>query len=333
MGVPRAAGPTLCCYLLLLRLCGAWPGDHCQSIDCTLQNRQRCASGSTECGPCIEGFTESHDGKCHKPSPKDLPGARRTMKTSLTTFTQYMCVLWSLGSGYPVYYKQHFYRHHMGKDTIPDLEQDIDNLALLLSGQDSRSIQLADAGNNATSSQSPPQPPPPPNVTPSGRNGQPSSTAGVPQERRRDQLGDGLLLGVVIACAVSALMALMVAGICWCRMRREKKLAAKADYPAFKSPSPPPYDKISPGDKKLAQNAQMYHYQHQKQQMLSMEKNKDEPKHTDSAVTSDEENEDGDFTVYECPGLAPVSTDTCRQSPEPSVSSQGQSTCAGILGY
>uniref|UniRef100_A0A8C5QG25 Neural proliferation, differentiation and control 1 n=1 Tax=Leptobrachium leishanense TaxID=445787 RepID=A0A8C5QG25_9ANUR len=263
MGVPRAAGPTLCCYLLLLRLCGAWPGDHCQSIDCTLQNRQRCASGSTECGPCIEGFTESHDGKCHKPSPK-------------------------------------------GKDTIPDLEQDIDNLALLLSGQDSRSIQLADAGNNATSSQSPPQPPPPPNVTPSGRNGQPSSTAGVPQERRRDQLGDGLLLGVVIACAVSALMALMVAGICWCRMRREKKLAAKADYPAFKSPSPPPYDKISPGDKKLAQNAQMYHYQHQKQQMLSMEKNKDEPKHTDSAVTSDEENEDGDFTVYECPGLAPT---------------------------
>lgn len=27
-----------------------------------------------------------------------------------------------------------------------------------------------------------------------------------------------------------------------------------------------------PGDKTLAQSAQMYHYQHQKQQMLSMEK-------------------------------------------------------------
>ncbi|RXM95388.1 Neural proliferation differentiation and control protein 1, partial [Acipenser ruthenus] len=62
-----------------------------------------------------------------------------------------------------------------------------------------------------------------------------------------------------------------------------------------------------PGDKKLAQSAQMYHYQHQKQQMLSMEKHKEEPKEPGSGATSDEENEDGDFTVYECPGLAPVS--------------------------
>ncbi|XP_041331072.1 neural proliferation differentiation and control protein 1 isoform X2 [Pyrgilauda ruficollis] len=60
-----------------------------------------------------------------------------------------------------------------------------------------------------------------------------------------------------------------------------------------------------PGDKTLAQSAQMYHYQHQKQQMLSLEKHKEEPKLPDSA-SSDEENEDGDFTVYECPGLAPT---------------------------
>lgn len=35
-------------------------------------------------------------------------------------------------------------------------------------------------------------------------------------------------------------------------------------------------------------------------------RHKEEPKAPDSA-SSDEENEDGDFTVYECPGLAPVS--------------------------
>ena len=29
---------------------------------------------------------------------------------------------------------------------------------------------------------------------------------------------------------------------------------------------------FQPGDKKLAHSAQMYHYQHQKQQMLSLEK-------------------------------------------------------------
>uniref|UniRef100_A0A8C4Y3S5 Neural proliferation, differentiation and control 1 n=1 Tax=Gopherus evgoodei TaxID=1825980 RepID=A0A8C4Y3S5_9SAUR len=87
---------------------------------------------------------------------------------------------------------------------------------------------------------------------------------------------------------------------------KEIRLAQKTDYPAQKLPGPLPYDKISPGDQKLAQSAQMYHYQHQKQQMLSMEKHKEEPKLPDSA-SSDEENEDGDFTVYECPGLAPNS--------------------------
>uniref|UniRef100_A0A3Q1EVZ3 Neural proliferation, differentiation and control, 1b n=1 Tax=Acanthochromis polyacanthus TaxID=80966 RepID=A0A3Q1EVZ3_9TELE len=66
-----------------------------------------------------------------------------------------------------------------------------------------------------------------------------------------------------------------------------------------------PLRAFQPGDKKLAHSAQMYHYQHQKQQMLSFDK--DEPKVPDSGASTDEENEDGDFTVYECPGLAPVS--------------------------
>lgn len=35
-------------------------------------------------------------------------------------------------------------------------------------------------------------------------------------------------------------------------------------------------------------------------------RHRDEPNVPDSGATSDEENEDGDFTVYECPGLAPV---------------------------
>uniref|UniRef100_A0A3B3BRY4 Neural proliferation, differentiation and control, 1b n=1 Tax=Oryzias melastigma TaxID=30732 RepID=A0A3B3BRY4_ORYME len=33
---------------------------------------------------------------------------------------------------------------------------------------------------------------------------------------------------------------------------------------------------------------------------------RDEPKVPDSGASTDEENEDGDFTVYECPGLAPT---------------------------
>uniref|UniRef100_A0A8B9MLI1 Neural proliferation, differentiation and control 1 n=1 Tax=Accipiter nisus TaxID=211598 RepID=A0A8B9MLI1_9AVES len=116
---------------------------------------------------------------------------------------------------------------------------------------------------------------------------------------------DDMVLGLIMVCTVAGISALIVAAVCWCRLQKEVRLAQKADYSAQRAASPLPYDKISPGDKTLAQSAQMYHYQHQKQQMLSMEKHKEEPKLPDSA-SSDEENEDGDFTVYECPGLAPT---------------------------
>ncbi|CAB1320127.1 unnamed protein product, partial [Coregonus sp. 'balchen'] len=101
-------------------------------------------------------------------------------------------------------------------------------------------------------------------------------------------------------------VALLLAGVCWIRLQRGVRLAQKVDYPAYGGMRPHSYDNNVPGDKRLAQSAQMYHYQHQKQQMLSLEKHRDEPKVPDSGATSDEENEDGDFTVYECPGLAPT---------------------------
>ncbi|KAK4475099.1 hypothetical protein MN116_002189 [Schistosoma mekongi] len=59
----------------------------------------------------------------------------------------------------------------------------------------------------------------------------------------------------------------------------------------------------SEDDRKLAQSAQMYHYQHQKQQMLALEKVNDHTRTSDEDDSEDDVDE-GDFTVYECPGLA-----------------------------
>lgn len=50
--------------------------------------------------------------------------------------------------------------------------------------------------------------------------------------------------------------------------------------------------------------ARMYHYQHQKQQMISSEINSAGRHTSASDLDSEEENEDGNYTVYECPGLA-----------------------------
>jgi hypothetical protein len=54
---------------------------------------------------------------------------------------------------------------------------------------------------------------------------------------------------------------------------------------------------VAIGDKKLAHSAQMFHYQHQKNQIIAMEnRNGTEMNHNDEENDSDEN--ENDFTVY-----------------------------------
>lgn len=55
------------------------------------------------------------------------------------------------------------------------------------------------------------------------------------------------------------------------RLKRGAKAAADIEYPAYGVTGP--NKEVSPsGDQRLAQSAQMYHFQHQKQQIIAMEK-------------------------------------------------------------
>ncbi|XP_039939554.1 neural proliferation differentiation and control protein 1 isoform X4 [Hirundo rustica] len=249
-----------------------------RSLDCALQRREFCLPGSGVCGPCLPPFQEDDRGRCVQ---KQLSPSGRT--------------------------------------SIPSLEAEIDFLADVLARQEAplhhplqdgrpRTTLVPDGGRQGVASR-----------LREGRLQQgPASTMAATTlpttatvqkypgvEASPIPANDNMVLGLIVVCTVAGISALIVAAICWCRLQKEVRLAQKADYSAQRVTSPLPYDKISPGDKTLAQSAQMYHYQHQKQQMLSLEKHKEEPKLPDSA-SSDEENEDGDFTVYECPGLAPV---------------------------
>uniref|UniRef100_A0ACB8F0H5 Uncharacterized protein n=1 Tax=Sphaerodactylus townsendi TaxID=933632 RepID=A0ACB8F0H5_9SAUR len=201
----------------------------------------------------------------------------------------------------------------MGRSSFPNLEEEIDFLADSLSKQDASHLHHSQEESPTSAGEHPKVGAVMAKSLQKSRarllatSHPPSSAKNSPVESLRMSSNDALILGMIIVCTIAGISALVVAAVCWCRLQKEIQLAQKVDYPAHKLPGPPSYDKISPGDKKLAQSAQMYHYQHQKQQMLSMEKQKEEPKLPES-VSSDEENEDGDFTVYECPGLAPVSS-------------------------
>ncbi|XP_017690124.1 PREDICTED: neural proliferation differentiation and control protein 1 isoform X3 [Lepidothrix coronata] len=261
------------CPLRLVRAAVSCP----RSLDCALQRREFCPPGSGACGPCLPPFQEDDHGRC----------VQKQFSPS-------------------------------GRTSIPSLEAEIDFLADVLARQEAPHHRLVQDGRPRTT------------LVPNGsrqrlasglREGQlqrgPTSTTAAatlpttatvqknPVEASPIPANDNVVLGLIVVCTVAGISALIVAAVCWCRLQKEVRLAQKADYSTQRVASPLPYDKISPGDKTLAQSAQMYHYQHQKQQMISLEKHKEEPKLPDSA-SSDEENEDGDFTVYECPGLAPT---------------------------
>ncbi|XP_010562942.1 PREDICTED: neural proliferation differentiation and control protein 1 [Haliaeetus leucocephalus] len=258
------------CRLRLARAAASCP----RSLDCALQRREFCPPGSGTCGPCLPPFREDNRGRC----------IQKQLSPS-------------------------------GQTSIPSLDEKIDFLVDVLARQEAPHSHPLQDGKPRTTL-----------VPASGRQRMasrlregllqreaattlPTSTTTAvqkyPVEVSPIPSNDDMVLGLIMVCTVAGISALIVAAVCWCRLQKEVRLAQKADYSAQRAASPLPYDKISPGDKTLAQSAQMYHYQHQKQQMLSMEKHKEEPKLPDSA-SSDEENEDGDFTVYECPGLAPT---------------------------
>ncbi|XP_038623791.1 neural proliferation differentiation and control protein 1 [Tachyglossus aculeatus] len=248
-----------------------------RSLDCTLRRRAMCPPGSHSCGPCLRAFVEDERGLCVP--RKQLARGRIP--------------------------------------SLPNLEEEINFLADVLSRQGIPSQRKSHpgepAGPEATGQESilhPSQGRPLPHSR--GSPGVPtahptlsSQPVKVKPLGSRHLSNDVFVLGMIVVCTVAGASALIVAAVCWCRLQKEIRLAQKTDYLVQKVSSSPERDKTPPGDKKLAQSAQMYHYQHQKQQMLSMEKHKEEPRQADTA-SSDEENEDGDFTVYECPGLAPT---------------------------
>jgi len=110
------------------------------------------------------------------------------------------------------------------------------------------------------------------------------------------------IVGVVSGLTVFLIVG---AGFLFHRARKNAKAAEEVEYPAYGVTGPGKDISPTSGDRKLAQNAQLYHYQHQKQQMIAFDNNSTK---TNGAVSDNEseDGEEGDYTVYECPGLAPT---------------------------
>lgn len=127
----------------------------------------------------------------------------------------------------------------------------------------------------------------------SGVQQEPTDTSGI---------SNVLIIAFIVCASTAAVLGVIVAIICCCKTRKSAKEMSECDYPGYGSME---YDgSKAGGERKIAQSAQMYHYQHQKQQILDLEKSKNAYAKSGSETGSDDGNEGDEYTVYECPGLA-----------------------------
>ncbi|KAF0302873.1 Neural proliferation differentiation and control protein 1 [Amphibalanus amphitrite] len=88
--------------------------------------------------------------------------------------------------------------------------------------------------------------------------------------------------------------------------RRRRHSSTESGPPSYGVTGP--HSGLSPAsaDRRLAQSAQLYHYQHQKQHMMAIQEGKALGRcSSPSDENSDPEDDESEHTVYECPGLAP----------------------------
>lgn len=251
-------------------------------IDCAKERRHLCKPGSSHCGPCLSPFEENEKRHC-------------VLKNS---------------------------DHQQGEvSSYPDPEKEIDYIHAVIEKQQVSNTKPAN--NQSTPSENKLNQGHPssealpvttsalqPAVSVLG-NTQPGATGAAGRAGpvvAPSPMNDKIIVILVSLCVVMGIVALILATLCFVKLHKESRLAQKVDYPALGKANGPhaAATGTSMGDKTLAQSAQMYHYQHQKQQMLAMGNHRLEQKGLESEVTSDEEEVGGDFTVYECPGLAPT---------------------------
>merc|ERR1711936_91189 len=121
-----------------------------------------------------------------------------------------------------------------------------------------------------------------------------------------DQEDDTIFATIIAATTAGAVFAVLGVGYCYHRASQVSKEGDESEYPAYGVTGPA--KEASPaGDRKLAQSAQMYHYQHQKNQMIGLGNGTNGGGgHASAGEESEPEGDEGegDYTVYECPGLA-----------------------------
>ncbi|KAM6902131.1 neural proliferation differentiation and control protein 1a [Xenentodon cancila] len=268
-------------------------------LDCVQQRRHQCQPGSSDCGLCLYPFQENERGLCVLKTRH-----QHGKVTPYSDLDEEIDFIHSVIEKQEVFEKKPS-KNHPQHPVSTSFQTDFKDGKKNVSKQKQdrlpdETLPSSTAAPRPIGTALPKTPTPPPRATGADNRAGPIV---VPKPKN-----DTIIVVMISLCVVVGSVALILATICFIKLQKKSRLAEKVDYPAFRGPGviAAPHAGSSMGDKSLAQSAQMYHYHHQKQQMLSLGNHKAEQKVDDSEVTSDEEEVGGGFTVYECPGLAPT---------------------------
>ncbi|KAG8448663.1 hypothetical protein GDO86_015659 [Hymenochirus boettgeri] len=110
---------------------------------------------------------------------------------------------------------------------------------------------------------------------------------------KRKSINHTFSLTLTVICSLTGVSGILVAALCWYRLQNEVQLAQKLSHTTYKDNPKHIYHRT-------AQNS---HYARQCQIEKAQERSQMKPCHQ---LSTDSEPDVDDFTIYECPGLAPT---------------------------
>ncbi|XP_015264140.1 PREDICTED: neural proliferation differentiation and control protein 1-like [Gekko japonicus] len=260
-------------------------------LNCLLHRRLGCGpEGAPTCGPCFHNYEEDAEGNCvpkktpkHESKtktqkrPKDLPGLIRSLLAKHEKGLRPPSVDITLPGD------RVLFEPPSAPTTLPTSLPTLASHAVSSTPASSESYEDTPVSVSATT------PPRRVKVDFKQRSRPPSPS-----------LNKAVSLTLVVMCTVTGVSGLVVAAICWYRLQQEVRLAQKMAYSATRGNQYRYHQPSAYMDSRLAQSCQVHHYQHQKKLLTG--EDKDPPKAVKQLST---ESENEDYTVYECPGLAP----------------------------
>lgn len=286
--------------------CGLTDPECPRALDCARLGRHFCRHGNTHCGPCLAPLVENSRGRCvvrrrqaHLHQLQQLQHLKQLQKVQeVQEVHQQETTTRSLTTA----------KHRGDMSSYPELDEEIDVLSAIIAEQRTLALTAPPPQEVPQLVVTEPAPSgPAPSTSPSNHSVPPSEATNhssallspLAQPRPLPDVSVFIVMSSVFI--VTGSVALMIAGAFWVRLQRGPRVSQKLDS----APYGLRRNQDLSGDRRLVQSAQMFHYQHQRALMLSLDRQRDSPKVPDSGASTDDDNED-DFTVYECPGLAPT---------------------------